>query len=176
VRSRSVRYVRKFRKRVRPSRFHVLQSFTGPGLSPFTSQTTHSTCWTRMRAARLANAARKCDARVRALDQFLVVKQRPGRTSGAGDLSARAHGSCRGLHLAAETLSGWFFADSERDLRWLGSRGCPVRLAPAGQGALEAVTDWVRSRSRDGISRRATSYPKSGSRAHRDSGRVAFFV
>src|SRR5262245_14650370 len=93
-------------------------------------------------------------------DRFLVVKQRPVRACGTGDHTHARTNPDRGLHLADGTLFWVVFADSERDLRWLGSRGCPVRLAPSGQGALKAVTDRVRSRIRDNFSRRvATSYP-----------------
>jgi len=98
-----------------------------------------------MRAARLTNASAqlRCKGESPLLNSSLL-------NSVLAELAAqgtwaRAHGSGRGLYLAVETLSGWFLADSETDLRWLGSLGCPVRLAPSGQRALEAVTDWVRS-------------------------------
>jgi len=50
----------RFSERVRSSRLRVLQSFTVSGLSPFHSQTTHSTCWD-------AHACRASDERQRAI-------------------------------------------------------------------------------------------------------------
>lgn len=149
-----------------------------------------------MRAAHLRNSERKCEVRVRALI-ILVVKQHLHRACGAEihthsayESTSRAHPAaracalavCPALGLAAQrvrrirrtladgTLFWVVLTDSEKDLRWLGSRGCPVRLAPSGLRALKAVTDRVRSRSRDNVSRRAvTSYPDStGSRTRRD--------
>ena len=71
----------------------------------------------------------------------------------------KAHESIEGLTSRADTV--WVvFADSEKDLRWLGSLWVPVRLAPSGLGSLKAVTEWVGSRNRDNVSRLAvTNYP-----------------
>src|SRR5215470_20435980 len=93
-------------------------------------------------------------------DQSLVVKQRPVRACGTGVHTPARMNPDRGLYLADGTLCWVVFTDSERLLRWLGSRGCPVRLPPSGQRALKAVTDRVRSQNRDNSARwGATSYP-----------------
>src|SRR5262245_46871945 len=87
----------------------------------------------RCAVAQRGITVRDCDTRVRALDdQHLVVKQRPGRTCGAGE------GHCLGWFLPTlrEISGGWPLE-------------CPVRLAPSGQGALKAVTDRARYGSRD---------------------------
>src|SRR5262245_22382506 len=111
-------------------------------------------------------------------DQFLIVKQRPGRTCGAGVHTQCAYESERGLHLADGTLFWVVFAVSERDLRRLRLPWVPRPACAFGAKSLKAVTDRVRSRSRDNFSRRAvTSYLEStGSRTRRDSIRVAFFA
>jgi hypothetical protein len=69
----------------------------------------------------------QCDARVRTLDQFHVVKQRPGRTSGTG-VHARTHATGRGHYLAAETLWGWFLPGLRRISAGLGSLRCSSGL------------------------------------------------
>ena len=133
-------------ERVRPSRFHVLQKFSpAPGSHPRPRK--HLTaCWTRS-VPRAEELDAQCEIRVRALINSMIVKQRPGRTSGAGVHTHARTNPYRGLYLADGTLFWVVFADAERDLRWLGSPfGCPVRLAPSGQRALKAVTDRVRSR------------------------------
>ena len=165
-------------ERMRPSRFTCFKVFTGSGLSPFASQSTHSTCWTRMWAARLVNAIAQVRCKGESPCSNPVVKQPPGRTNGARDPTRERKSPVEGFTSRARHCPGGFSPTSEWVLRWPGSRGCPVRLSPSGQGALKAVTDWVRFRNRDDISRRATtSSPKStGSRTHRDLGRVAFLA
>ena len=67
-----------------------------------------------------------------------------------------AHESIEGSTSRADTV--WVvFADSERDLEWLGSLSVPVRLTPSGLGSLKAVTEWVGSRGRDNVSRLAVT-------------------
>lgn len=60
----------------------------------------------REQAPRTEELGAHCNARVRALNEFMSVKQRPGRTSGAGVHTRRAYESGRGLHLADGTLLG----------------------------------------------------------------------
>jgi hypothetical protein len=90
----------------------------------------------------------QCDARVRTLDQFHVVKQRPGRTSGTG-VHARTHATGRGHYLAAETLWGWFLPGLRRISAGLGSLRCSSGFAPFEQRALKAVTYDVGYQDRD---------------------------
>ncbi len=111
------------------------------------------------------------------MDQFKLLNSVLDERASQG-IERKAHDACRGLHLAGGTLLG-FCADSERDLRWLWlPLGAPSGLSPSGLGSLKAVTEWVGSRVRDNRSQTAvTSYPSStGSRARRDSYRVAFYI
>jgi len=111
-------------------------------------------------------------------DRFLIVKQRSWpNVRRRGPYAWRVRIRTRALPRGRNTVWGDLRRLRE-DLEWLGSRGCPVRLAPSGQGTLKAVTDRVGSDSRDNISRpAATRYPcPTDSRARRDVTRVAFFA
>ena len=82
----------------------------------------------------------ECAARVRTLDQTHVVKQRPGRTGGAGGACANTHATGRGHYLAAESLLGGFPPDLRGNLSWRGLPAVLVRLAPfRASGALKAA-------------------------------------
>jgi hypothetical protein len=68
-----------------------------------------------MRAARCEELDARCEIRVRALIRIQFVKQRPGRTSGAGVHTHSAYEAVsRDNTLADGTLFWVVFADSER--------------------------------------------------------------
>src|SRR6185295_11220417 len=89
-------------------------------------------------------------------NQIMLLNSVLAELAAQGSMRASARIRSRALPRGRNTV--WVvFADSEKDLRWLGSRGCPVRLAPSGPRALKAVTDRVRSRSGVDFSPRAVT-------------------
>jgi hypothetical protein len=113
---------------------------------------------------------------VRTLDQFHVVKQRPGRTSGTGVLCAKRSRPVEGITSRPRHCWG-FFAESEKNLSWLGLPAVLVRLAPFEQRALKAVTYRVGPGNRDVSSRPRARYPQAtGSRTRCDLIRIALLV
>jgi hypothetical protein len=132
-------------ERVRPSRLHVLRKFlTSSGLSPSTPQYT---------VARVGRASEPRSRRIQCalrrqgespLSNYMLLNSIPRLSEQRGWRNT--------VWVVWPSLRGF--------LRWLGSRGCPVRLAPSGQRALQAVSYRVRSEVRDDNSQTdATSYP-----------------
>ena len=95
-------------ERVRPSRFHVLQNFTRSGLSPGTSHTARIECWTRIQASRMENTSACVRRQGESPGNHHVVKQRPGRTSGAGVHARERTNPVEGFTSRTEHCFGWF--------------------------------------------------------------------
>jgi hypothetical protein len=112
-----------------------------------------------MHVSHMGKTSAKCEARVRALDRFLIVKQHPGRACDAGDHARERTNPFEGLTSRTGHL-GWFLPTLRRISGGLAPFGCPVRLTPSGLGSLKAVTEWVGTRVRDNRSQTAvTRYP-----------------
>ena len=111
---------------------HVLKNvLTSSRLSP--RRRKHITaCWTRARASRRRTRRAMRDPGESPDLQFCLLNSVLAERAAQGSIRTARTNPYRGLHLADGTLFWVVFADSERDLRWLGSRGCPVRLAPSG--------------------------------------------
>jgi len=116
---------REITERVRPSRLHVLQNFSpAPELS------------LDIATLLLVQPARACEARAKALDRFLVVKQRPGRASGAGDHARERTMPIEGF--TSRSGHSWvFFRRTLRVQVAMAPLRCPDRLMPSGLGSDE---------------------------------------
>jgi hypothetical protein len=129
-----------------------------PGLSPSTSQTHHRVLNANACCATGESNAR-CDARVRALQHSWLSNSVLSERAAQGPKAKRVRVRIEGFTSRTEHWFGWFSPPAEgSQVAWL--PWVPRPASAFGAKSLKAVTDRVRSRSRDNVSRRAvTSYP-----------------